>query len=185
MRVFLILFAVVAMGVVNFASSPLFSFAAKNPLYEGDFGLKNSFVAGKITPPTLEGSYPARIVGSLLNVFLGLLAFGSLIAVIAGGVIWMGARGNEEEVSKGRNIIKYAVIGIVVAFSGYVVLSFVEREIRTRVKNPSSSSGAVTGACVCGTLCYGNKTSEECTNIGTSCTWFFEKACSDFGLISR
>ncbi len=145
MRVFLVLFVVTVMGVVNFASSPLFSFAAKNPLNEGDFGLKNSFVEGGLTPPALQGQYFARIIGSLLNIFLGLLAFGSLVAVIIGGVMWMGARGSEEKVETGKNIIQYALIGIVVAFTGYVVLSFVEREIRTRVNHSSFFGEEIVG----------------------------------------
>jgi len=41
--------------------------------------------------------------------------------MIYAGYLWMLARGNEQEVEKAKNIIIYAVIGLVVVLSAYAI----------------------------------------------------------------
>ena len=65
-------------------------------------------------------SLPERIgqVISAVLVFLGVLF---LLLIIYGGYIWMMARGNEQEVEKAKNIIKNALIGLVVVLAAYAI----------------------------------------------------------------
>jgi len=44
---------------------------------------------------------------------------------IYGGIIWMTSSGNAEQVTKGKNIVIWATIGLVVIFSAYALVSFV------------------------------------------------------------
>jgi hypothetical protein len=65
--------------------------------------------------------FAGRILGGVLAlvglVFLGMMVYG--------GVSWMIARGNEQEVTKSKDIITSAIIGFIVAALGYVVTNFV------------------------------------------------------------
>jgi len=49
----------------------------------------------------------------------------ALVMFIYGGIIWMTSSGNAEQVTKGKNIIIWATIGLVVIFSAYALVNFV------------------------------------------------------------
>lgn len=59
--------------------------------------------------------------------FIGILFTGYL--VYAGFLIMM-ANGDEEKVKKGKHIIKYSVIGILVVMSAYGIAAFTDTELR-------------------------------------------------------
>lgn len=59
--------------------------------------------------------------------FIGILFTGFLIYA---GFLVMLSSGDEEKVKKGKNIIKYCVIGIVVIMSAYGITEFVNQELR-------------------------------------------------------
>jgi hypothetical protein len=45
--------------------------------------------------------------------------------MIYGGYLYMTAQGNEDQVEKGKDVIKNAVIGIVIIFLAYTITNFV------------------------------------------------------------
>jgi len=55
---------------------------------------------------------------SILTIFLGIVFLGLMIYA---GYLWMMARGNEQEVEKAKNIIIYAVIGLVAVLGAYSI----------------------------------------------------------------
>lgn len=61
----------------------------------------------------------SKMIGSALTlVFIGVTFLGLMLYA---GYIWMMARGNEQEVAKAKNIIIYAVIGLVVILAAYAI----------------------------------------------------------------
>ena len=73
--------------------------------------------AEKINIPTL--------LGNVVNAILGIVGSLALVMFIYGGIIWMTSSGNAEQVTKGKNIVIWATIGLVVIFSAYALVSFV------------------------------------------------------------
>lgn len=57
---------------------------------------------------------------SIATVFLGVVFLGLMIYA---GFTWMMARGNEQEVEKAKNMIIYAIIGLVVVLSAYAAVN--------------------------------------------------------------
>lgn len=68
-------------------------------------------------------------VVKVINFVLGFLALIAVIFVIVGGFRIMMAGGNEENVTKGRKTIIYAIIGLVVIFFARVIVGFFTGEI--------------------------------------------------------
>lgn len=66
-----------------------------------------------------------QIVQTVINVVLSFLGVGFLILMIYGGYVWMIARGNEQEVTKAKNIITSAIIGLIIVLSAYAISYFV------------------------------------------------------------
>lgn len=78
-------------------------------------------VAGKTgLESKLETSVSTVIKGAL-----SLLGTIFLILMVYAGILWMTAQGNDEKVTKAKDIIKAAIIGLVVVLSAYAITSFV------------------------------------------------------------
>lgn len=100
--------------------------------FEDDSGLIDTgYEAGYEETITNEPmSLPERI-GQIINAVLVFLGVIFLILMIYGGYIWMTARGNEQEVEKAKNIIKNALIGLVVVLAAYAITYLVSLGIFT------------------------------------------------------
>jgi len=62
-----------------------------------------------------------ELLGTIIFTLLSLLGIFFLGLTIYGGFRWMFARGNEDEVTKGKNIIKNAVIGLIIVSGSYAI----------------------------------------------------------------
>ncbi len=67
---------------------------------------------------------PQILIGRVINAILGIVGSLALIMFIYGGLTWMTAAGNMEKVEKGRNILLWATIGMVVIFASYSLVDF-------------------------------------------------------------
>ncbi|PKL37058.1 hypothetical protein CVV38_04200 [Candidatus Peregrinibacteria bacterium HGW-Peregrinibacteria-1] len=66
--------------------------------------------------------YATRVVGTI-----------AVIILIIGGLTMVIAQGDENTISKGKDIVKYAVIGLIVTFLSYVIVTFVQSFVTTEV----------------------------------------------------
>ena len=64
---------------------------------------------------------PESMISKVITTALTFVGVIFLVLAIYGGYTWMIARGNEQEVEKAKNIIIYAVIGLVVVLSAYAI----------------------------------------------------------------
>lgn len=68
------------------------------------------------------GAYVVRVV-NFLSLVIGSFA---LLAIVIGGFMLITAGGAEAQLQKGKDIIKYAIIGLLVAMSAYFLTAFVQ-----------------------------------------------------------
>ena len=78
----------------------------------------------KLTDP-LGGISTPRLIGTIIFTLLGIVGSLSLIMFIYGGILWIISGGNEENVKKGKETLKWAIFGIVIVFASYGILNFV------------------------------------------------------------
>lgn len=67
----------------------------------------------------LGNASPTDVAAGIINWVLGLLMIISVILIIYGGFIWMFSRGNEEQVTKAKDILTGALIGAVIILASY------------------------------------------------------------------
>ncbi|MFH2063452.1 MAG: hypothetical protein ABIJ46_04885 [bacterium] len=65
------------------------------------------------------------LTGTVLGRAIGLVGVIFFVLMIYAGVLWMTARGNDEQVQKARSIMTGAVIGMFIVFAAYYILDFV------------------------------------------------------------
>jgi len=65
------------------------------------------------------------LLGKIISSILGVVGSLALVMFIYGGITWMLSAGNQEQVTKGKNILIWATIGIVIIFTAYALVRFV------------------------------------------------------------
>ena len=78
----------------------------------------------------------------IVNVVLGLVGIIATLYVIYSGIQWMRAGGEEEIITKAKEGIKSAIIGLIIIFSAYVVVNFV---VTYMIKAVTSGVGGGSG----------------------------------------
>jgi hypothetical protein len=103
------------------------------------FGVNMAFaigpISGDVKPDQVAAfSYEARfeptkkvenIVSDVIQVFLSLLSMIFIILILYAGYNWMMAAGDEQKVTKAKDTIYRAVIGLIVIISAFVITYFV------------------------------------------------------------
>lgn len=68
---------------------------------------------------------PQVLIGKVIVAALGVVGSLALLMFIYGGFVWMTAAGNQEMVTRGRNVLIWATIGLIIIFSSYAIVRFV------------------------------------------------------------
>lgn len=72
--------------------------------------------------PREIGAYVVRFT-NFLALTIGSFAF---LAIVIGGIFLLTAGGREEQITRGKDIIKYAIIGLVFAMLAYFIVAFIQ-----------------------------------------------------------
>jgi len=77
---------------------------------------------GQVNIPQLTAEV---VVHNVLNIMYFLLGVIAVIVIIVAGITYSTSSGNQASITKAKNMILYAVIGIVVVISAYAITNFI------------------------------------------------------------
>ena len=111
------LFSLVITGV-SLAANRLF---AEEPFQGVQFDPE-----GKIKQATkLPDESPVNITVNVIQWALGFLGLVAVIMILWGGFTWMTAAGNEERVRKAKEVLRAAIIGLIVILLSWAIVTFI------------------------------------------------------------
>lgn len=93
-----------------------------------------------VTPTSM-----VSMIQTAVSAFLGLLGIIFLILIIYAGFLWMTAQGEEEKVTKAKDTITRAVIGLVIIVLAYAITYFVFSSLPGGDESGSSSASNIIG----------------------------------------
>lgn len=64
-------------------------------------------------------------LGKIVLAVMGVVGSIALVMFIYGGFTWMTSGGNSEQITKGKNIVIWAVLGLIIIFTAYALVYFV------------------------------------------------------------
>lgn len=108
--------------LLSFCLLPLLTFATYTPASLDPANVANVYI-GNATG--LGQRNPIDAIALTINWILTLLGIFFLVLMIYGGFTWMLAQGNESNIDKAKDIIKAAVIGLVIILASYGVSAFI------------------------------------------------------------
>ena len=74
--------------------------------------------------PPVSGTFP-QVIGKVIKAFLGIVGTISLVMFVYGGITILTAAGRGPQITKGRNTLIWASLGIIIVFASYAILKFV------------------------------------------------------------
>lgn len=73
---------------------------------------------------------PQLLIGQIINSVLGVVGSIALVMFIYGGLTWMTSGGSSEKVKKGRDVIVWSAVGLIVIFISYGLVRFLILNIK-------------------------------------------------------
>lgn len=67
----------------------------------------------------------STLITSVINVMLFIIGVLSVIMIVYGGILYVISAGDSGRVSKAKNTIMYAIVGLIVALLAYAIVNFV------------------------------------------------------------
>lgn len=117
----------------------------KNPILGGGsetrpFSAKSIFANVYQTDNADLNSTLPGAIGSVISMVLAFTGLVLLVIMVYAGVLWLTAGGNEDQVSKAKQLIKNAIIGMAIALSAFVLTNFIVSSL-IGVLNQQGGSG--------------------------------------------
>jgi lysylphosphatidylglycerol synthetase-like protein (DUF2156 family) len=75
---------------------------------------------------TADSNTLASTLGIIINVALSILGVIFIVIIILAGYQWMMAQGNEQAVTKAKDSMTRAVIGLIIVISSYAIWTFIK-----------------------------------------------------------
>ena len=93
--------------------------------------MKNAIAGSQISLPSGGDDTAQAIAGKLIGAFLSLFGIIFMTLMIYGDYKWMLASGREEELTKAKDIIRAAIIGLAIVMTAYMITYFVVSRLQT------------------------------------------------------
>lgn len=68
------------------------------------------------------GEIPAKLIGQVIKTALGVVGGLALVFMVWGGFQWLTSAGNKEKVSQGTQTMLWAIIGLLLVLSSYLMV---------------------------------------------------------------
>ena len=115
-KTYIVALAVFVLGAASLSAGPVLAY---NPLD----GACSSGSTSEVCANQDEQVEP--IIKTVINTLLYIIGILSVIMVIVAGIMYTLSTGNSGSVSKAKNMLIYAVVGLVIAFLAYAIVNWV------------------------------------------------------------
>ena len=122
-------FVLIIISIISMSSFVALDYVYAESNNKSNPQLENPLPISDVSPQGLS-----RYVGGVIRNILGVVGAIALALFVYGGFLWMFAGGNPDKVKKGKDVLMWATIGLILIFSSYAILRFVFNVI-TKVGN--------------------------------------------------
>ncbi|MEA3248929.1 MAG: pilin [Patescibacteria group bacterium] len=90
----------------------------------GTVSAADTTIESSVFEPLGPVSIPV-IIGNIIRGLIGISGVLALAMFVYGGFMWMTSAGNKERVDKAKNTVVWSVLGLILIFASYALVSFV------------------------------------------------------------
>ncbi len=155
-------------GAVSLMALPLFASAQTTQGLKGATGILQQ-IGGTNGEKLGVNADLAGSAATVIKTVLALMGTIFLVLTIYAGILWMTAQGEEARVTKAKDILKEAVIGLAIVMSAYAFTFFITSKLTTATGAPNQNS-TQTGCCFASdySVCAPNYLQSQCNTSGNT-----------------
>ena len=117
----------------------VFALPAANDVYAGPAIFKyTGNVATKAGYDKVTEKSLSQKIGQAIGIVLSLSATIFLALTVYSGILWMTARGNEDQITKAKSILTTSIIGLIISLAAYGITNFVVNSLFGTVSGDDS-----------------------------------------------
>jgi hypothetical protein len=75
-------------------------------------------------PNPIKADNIQELSGYMIRGLLGVSGAIALFMLVWGGIVWMTSNGNAERLKKGKDTILWAILGLIIIFTSYIIINF-------------------------------------------------------------
>ena len=122
-KILLAMLSVLTIGQLALVALP--AGAQTTPINGNPTTLLEQTGLGNGTGAAQAGAALPILIGRIIRTLLGLLGIIFLVLMVYAGFLWMTARGESDPVDKAKDIIRQAIIGLIIVFLAYALTGFI------------------------------------------------------------
>ncbi|MCW1929992.1 MAG: Ig-like domain-containing protein [Candidatus Kerfeldbacteria bacterium] len=96
----------------------------------------------------LSSTDPVTVILNILAWFLGIVALIALGLTVYGGFLWMTSGGNEEKVEKAKQVLRNAIIGLLIILSAWGIVLYVIGVFSDATGTSTTNGNGTGGSCI-------------------------------------
>ena len=106
--------------------------SAPNAIVNGTFSLKSLKVDGQNQHlDSKDGSSPvSNLILAAIDMLLKVIGSLALLVVIISGIFMITSRGEEAQITKGKKIFTYALLGLAITFASYIIVTIIQSVLK-------------------------------------------------------
>lgn len=78
---------------------------------------------------SIDDNFVQNKTGQVINIVLSFIGVLFFILMIYAGILWMTARGNDQQIAKAKDLLINAIIGLIITLAAYAITSFIGTSI--------------------------------------------------------
>ena len=111
------------MGLFFCLLTPILSLRAEEAP-DPSYGLNDTMAQGQLSQ-AFSATDPRVRVGQIIGIILSFIGIIFLVLMIYAGITWMTAAGNDQQVSKAKDLMINAIIGLIIVFAAYAITAYI------------------------------------------------------------
>lgn len=81
-----------------------------------------------------------ELIGNIIKIGLSIMGVVAAILIIYAGYLWMTGRGKEERITKAKETLEAAIIGLIIILAAYAITYFVVDRLMSAAGTPSCTT---------------------------------------------
>jgi cytochrome bd-type quinol oxidase subunit 2 len=77
-----------------------------------------------------QNAKPGDLIKNIVNTLLYIVGAVSVVMIIVGGIMYTTSAGDSGRVTKAKNTVTYAIVGLVVSFLAFAIVQFVVSKLK-------------------------------------------------------
>ena len=122
-------------GLLINLTTPFLNLAQAQAATDASYGLNSTanqidaFAKDRVKVDSAYTTFFQTKIGQVIGLVLSFIGVVFLILMIYAGIIWMTSQGNDQNITKAKDLIISSIVGLIIVLAAYAITSFIGAQL--------------------------------------------------------